>query len=75
MAQRSREQMYEASGLTDAQRDAVIWQLRQRRHSYAKIARAVGVSVGAVRASLGRTAAKLRGPGSLGSDDWDADLR
>ena len=51
----------------------VIYALRRRRYSYTKIARAVGVSPGAVRASLARTAAKL-GQGT-GSADWDVDLR
>jgi DNA-binding CsgD family transcriptional regulator len=64
--------MYRATGMTDAQREHVIYDLRRRGHSYAKIARAVGVSVGAVQASLRRTAAKL---GPTGSTDWDADLR
>jgi len=55
--------------MTDIQRDQVIYDLLRRRYSYAKIARAVG----AVRASLTRTAAKL-GQG-IRSEDWDADLR
>ncbi len=64
--------MFAASGMTDTQRDQVIYDLRRRRYSYAKIAKAVGVSVGAVRGSLARTAAKL---GGVKSSDWDADLR
>jgi hypothetical protein len=42
------------------------------RPSDEDIANHIGISVGAVRASLGRTAAKL---GYTGSSDWDADLR
>jgi DNA-directed RNA polymerase specialized sigma24 family protein len=60
------------TGMTDFERDRLIWTLRLRRHSYAKIARYVGVSVGAVRHSLARTAAKL---GQGVSSDWNADLR
>jgi hypothetical protein len=63
--------MYATTGMTDGQRDHVIWQLRRRWYSYSKIAKTVAVLVGAVRASLARTAAKQ----SIGSADWDADLR
>jgi DNA-directed RNA polymerase specialized sigma24 family protein len=61
--------MYASTGMTEAQRDRIIYELR-RRHTYARIAKEVGVSVGAVRASLARTQAAL-----LGSEDWDRDLR
>jgi lambda repressor-like predicted transcriptional regulator len=74
MAQRSQQRLYEETGLTDVQRDQLIYQLRSRRWTYAKIARRVGVSVGAVRASLARSSAKLD-PCSASADDWDADLR
>jgi DNA-directed RNA polymerase specialized sigma24 family protein len=66
--------MYRASGMTGPQRDAVIYQLRRKRYSYSKIARAVGVSVGTVQHSLRRTAQRLS-PGAESADDWDADLR
>ena len=65
--------MYASTGMTDDQRDLVIYQLRCKRVSYARIAKRVGVSIGAVRGSLARTAEKL-GTGAR-SDDWDADLR
>ena len=74
MAQRSQEQMYRQTGMTQPERDRVIWELRQRRHSYAKIAKAVGVSVGAVQASLRRTAERLA-PDPVLDGDWDRDLR
>ncbi len=72
MAQRSREQMYEATGLTDSEREQMIWELWRRRYSYARIAKRIGVSVGAVRASVARTNEKL---GYVQPGDWDADLR
>jgi DNA-directed RNA polymerase specialized sigma24 family protein len=72
VARRSQESMYEATGMTGDQRDAVIWELRRRHVTYARIARRVGCSVGAVQASLTRTAAKLS-PAT--ESDWDADLR
>jgi hypothetical protein len=74
MARRSQERMYEVTGMTDAQRDLLIWQLRRRRVPFTRIAKRVGVSVGAVQASLRRPAAKLQ-PGTESADDWDADLR
>jgi DNA-directed RNA polymerase specialized sigma24 family protein len=75
VARRSAEWMYEATGLTGDQRDAVIWQLRRKRVPYARIARRLGISVGAVQASLKRTAAKLSPAAASSADDWDADLR
>lgn len=65
--------MARSSGLTGEQRDRVIWQLRQRRHSYQKIARYLNISVGTVRASLSRTAQRLYP--HMQPTDWDADLR
>jgi hypothetical protein len=55
MARRSLEQMYEASGMTLEQRDQVIAALWRKRWSYTRIAKKVGISVGAVRGSLVRT--------------------
>jgi hypothetical protein len=53
--------MYDRTGMTQDQRDQLIWDLYQRRVTYARIASRVGVSVGAVQASLKRTVEKLRG--------------
>jgi hypothetical protein len=67
--------MYEQTRLTGRSRDEWIWNLRRRHFSYVKIAKAVGVSVGSVRASLARTAAELQARAGSEADDWDADLR
>jgi DNA-directed RNA polymerase specialized sigma24 family protein len=53
--------MYDQTGMTQDQRDRVIYDLYRKRVTYAKIARRVGVSVGAVQASLRRTAERLAG--------------
>jgi DNA-directed RNA polymerase specialized sigma24 family protein len=61
MAKRSAEAMYAASGMTEAQRDTVIYDLWRKRVPYTKIAKRVGISVGAVRASLTRTGERMTG--------------
>jgi hypothetical protein len=53
--------MYEASGMTETVRDKLIYELWRKRVSYAKIAKRVGISVGAVRASLSRTGERMTG--------------
>jgi len=61
MVRRSTEAMYEASGMTETVRDKLIYELWRKRVSYAKIAKRVGISVGAVRASLSRTGERMTG--------------
>jgi DNA-directed RNA polymerase specialized sigma24 family protein len=53
--------MYRQSGMTEAERDRAIYNLYLKRVSYIKIAKRVGISVGAVRASLTRTAERMTG--------------
>lgn len=64
--------MYRQTGMTDVERDQLAWELWRRRYSYSKIAKHIGVSVGAVRASVARTNTKL---GLVEPGEWDADLR
>lgn len=47
--------------MTQDERDRVIYDLYRRRVTYAKIAKRVGISVGAVQTSLKRTAERMRG--------------
>jgi len=61
MARRTPERMYFQTGMNQDQRDQIIWALRRRGVTYRRIASRVGVSVGAVQASLQRTQEKLAG--------------
>lgn len=61
VARRSPEQMYDRTGMTQDQRDVLIYDLYRRRVTYAKIAKRVGISVGAVQASLRRTTERMTG--------------
>ena len=47
--------------MTQDQRDVLIYDLYRRRVTYAKIAKRVGISVGAVKASLRRTTERMTG--------------
>jgi hypothetical protein len=53
--------MYEQTGMNQDDRDQMIYLLWRKRVSYAKIAKKVGVSIGAVRGSLTRTAQQMTG--------------
>jgi hypothetical protein len=55
------ERMYEQTGMTQDQRDQLIYELWRKRLTYAKIARRVGLSIGGVQASLRRTAERMAG--------------
>jgi DNA-directed RNA polymerase specialized sigma24 family protein len=53
--------MYDRTGMTQDQRDVLIYDLYRRRVTYAKIAKRVGISIGAVQASLRRTTERMTG--------------
>jgi transposase len=53
--------MYYQTGMNQDLRDQMIWTLRRRGVTYRRIAARVGVSMGAVQASLQRTREKQVG--------------
>ena len=61
MARRSREQEYERFGMTEDQRDRVVWEMRQRHVSRATIAKRLGITVEMVQNSLRRSGRRRLG--------------